>query len=122
METNTPDEKAGILCHVGKKGKHLEVYPEDWKRLATWDNAMGTGDEDGYRLPTRKEMHRIVKSGLVALADDWYWTSEEGSGGYFEEIDDDLAMAHHPRLGTVPHLKSNLLHVRAVRTFKEAEK
>ena len=106
----TPIEKQSNQI-ILKQTLEFEVYPKDL-RQRNWEDAKKVLEDggDGWRLPTREELHLIWlnKESIGGFEDAYYWSSSESGNlsawsQYFDNGNQDL------------NSKSNTLYVRAVR-------
>ena len=79
----TPIEKQSNPI-ILKQTLEFEVYPKDL-RQRNWEDAKKVLEDggDGWRLPTREELHLIWlnKDSIGGFAAAYYWSSSEGNNG-----------------------------------------
>jgi hypothetical protein len=103
---------AGII--IGKDGeqsRHLILLPGEVESI-NWKDAKAWANEQGGRLPTRREQALLFANLKEQFQDAWYWSSEEHAS------DSDYAWSQYFDDGTqYCYDKSSLLRARAVRSL-----
>jgi hypothetical protein len=118
MKTITIDGVEYSLTPVKKETykvieQHLkfEVYPKDLGKF-TWEDAKEACATlgDGWRLPTREELHLMWLNKDDSFAAATYWSSSEGNNGgaWYQFFDYGYQYSYH---------KYNAYYVRAVRAL-----